>query len=187
MNLRTLIPAVAIATLVTGTCYADGPDSKANYFSNLYASLCMKNLNDLEALRTSLVGKGLPRFPPEQAGLFLRGNAGDAWPVPFDGTTGNFVVALFSDKSFCAVYARRATQADVERQFVQLVGTAPAPLVSEVKQDATANTGRNGKTHTISYTWSLPQAHRKMLFTLTTANSEDAQLQAMASAAMINE
>jgi hypothetical protein len=187
MNPRTIIPALVLTSLFTGICYAEGPDSKANYFASLYASLCMKNVNDVGALRTTLIGKGLPKFPPQQAALFLRGNEGDAWPVPFEGTMGNFVVALFSGKNFCAVYARRATQADVERQFIQLVGTAPAPLVAEVKQDTTADTGPNGKTHTISYTWSLPQANRKLLFTLTTANAEDAQIQAMASAATISE
>lgn len=187
MNLRILIPALVAATLLGGICHADGTGSKADYFTHLYANLCMKNLNDLEALRNSLIGKGLPKLPPQQAALFLHGNDGDAWPVPFEGTMGNFVVGLFSGKSLCVVFARRATQADVERQFVQLVETAPSPLVSEVKQDTFADTGPNGRIHTISYTWSLPQTHRKMLFTLTTANSADAQLQAMASAAIISE
>ena len=40
---------------------------------------------------------------------------------------------------------------------------------------------------TISYVWSLPQVTKKMMFTLTTAYSENAQIQVMASTAVIND
>ncbi|WP_407928102.1 NMCC_0638 family (lipo)protein [Collimonas humicola] len=50
-------------------------------------------------------------------------------------------------------------------------------------QSATAN----GKTHTISYVWSLPQVAKKMMFTLTTAYSENVQIQVMASTANISD
>jgi hypothetical protein len=188
MNMRTLILSIFAATAIFGNvCHAEDADSKANYFANLYVGLCMKNLNDLESLRANLARNNLPKLPPEKAALFLQNKEGDAWPVPFQGQLGNFVVTLLSGKNFCAVLARRASQTDVEHQFIQLVSKAPTPLISEVKLDEYSETALNGKTHTISYTWSLPQAHRKMLFTLTTAPSETAQLQAMASAAIISE
>jgi hypothetical protein len=188
VNIRIFTSATVLATLAFSfSAHAEETDGRTELFAKLYLNLCMKNINNLEALRTQLTTNKLPKFPPEQAKHFLDGKEGDAWPVPYQGELGNFVVALPARKNFCEVYVRRANQADVERLFIKLVAKAPAPLISEIKRDALAETAANGKTHTISYTWSLPQATRKMLFTLTTASAENAQLQVLASAAMITD
>lgn len=184
MKIRVYISASVLATLALScNSHAEEADGNSQFFTKLYVSLCMKNINDFEALRAQLVTNKLPKLPPEQAKHFLNGKEGDAWPVPYQGQMGNFVLAL--PVGLCGVYVRRANQADIERQFMKLVAKAPPPLIAEMNVDNWAETVVNGKTHTISYTWSLPQATRKMMFTLTTANSENAELQVFASAAIV--
>lgn len=169
--------------LASNNCFASDAENQANAFANIYASLCLKNLTNLEGLREKL--RVMPKLPPEKSALFLSGNVGDAWPVP--DKTGTFVLALPSNKNICMVYARRADTTKAEQMFVGLVGNSPAPLVSRLANDERAQTAANGPTHTISYEWSVPNAARKMLFTLTTANSDDAQLQVLGSAAIIGK
>ena len=186
--MKRVVPIAILGMLTFNiTGHTEGIDNKANAFANLYLKLCMKNINDFESLRTQLTNNKLSKFPPEQAALFLRGQQGDAWPIPHQGKLGNFVLVLPSDKRFCAIHARRADQTEVEQQFTRLVSKAPPPLVSELKKEEEVETSKNGRTHTISYAWSLPQANRKILFTLTTASSENASLQALGSTAIITE
>jgi hypothetical protein len=73
----------------------------------------------------------------------------------------------------------------VEKSFAALVATAPPPLVARQRSDELAQTSVNGQTHTIAYEWYVPGAQRGILFTLTTASSATAQIQAMGSAAII--
>lgn len=127
----------------------------------------------------------MPKLTPDNSAHFLSGSEGDAWPVP--DKTGTFVLALPRNKNICMVYARRADTTKAEQIFVGLVGNSQAPLVSRLAKDERAQTAANGSTHTISYEWSVPNAARKMLFTLTTANSDDAQLQVLGSAAIIGK
>lgn len=188
MNARTvIIAAVFVGALFSAPSRAEEGDPKAAFFAKLYASMCMKNLNNLEALRNHLTKNKLPKLPPEKAAIFLNGSDGDAWPVPNQGDLGNFVLALPAGKNLCIVFARRAGQMDAERLFLDMTSKAPAPLTGEKVIDKKADTAPNGETHTVSYTWSIPQAPRKMMFTLTTAASENAQIQAMASAAVVSE
>jgi hypothetical protein len=83
------------------------------------------------------------------------------------------------------VHGRRADPASAEKMFARLVASAPAPLVSKQVRNERAKTVANGPTHTLSYEWSVPNATRKMLFTLTTASSDTAQLQVLGSAAIV--
>lgn len=174
--MRTCIVALFLVVLATNSCFAGEAEDQADGFANIYGSLCLKNITNLDRLRETL--KDVPKLAPE----FLAGNQGDAWPV--SDKTGTFVLALPSNKNICAVYARRADAAKAEKLFVALVGNSPAPLVSRPIRDERAHTPANGPTHTISYEWALPNAARKMLFTITTATSDDAQLQVLGSAAM---
>jgi hypothetical protein len=186
MNIHSFISTSTLTALVlSSNSYAQEVEGNSQFFTKMYAGFCMKNINDFEALRTKLVNSKLPKFPPDQAKNFLHGKVGDAWPVPHQGQMGNFVLAL--PIGFCTLQVRRANQADIERQFIQLVGSAPAPLIAKKTVDNWNETGANGKTHTISYTWSSPKAMRKMQFTLTTASSENAELQVFASTAMVKE
>lgn len=167
--------------------HADEVDTNATRFVKLYAALCLKNINNLDALRNKLINEKLPRFQADQAALFLNGLVGDAWPISLQGTTGNFVLALPKGKQFCALFARRAHQSDVERRFIGIASSAPSPLISEKMIDKKSTTLPNGETHTISYSWSVPQAPRKLMLTLSTSVFENAQIQAMASAAGVRD
>ncbi|HEY1147973.1 MAG TPA: hypothetical protein VGF27_05330 [Pseudoduganella sp.] len=184
MNFRPYVLATLLVPAIAG---AADMDPKAEVFSSLFASLCMKNLHNLEGLRNQLATAQVPKLPAEKAAPFLNGGAGDAWPVPHQGDFGNFVLALPAGKNMCAIFARRARSADVEQMFNSMVSKAPPPLVNEKTIDGRASTVPNGETHTLSYNWFTPNSPRKMTFTLTTAASDSAQLQAMASAALTRE
>jgi len=139
------------------------------------------DLSDLDALRSKL--KDLPSLPAEKASFFLQGKSGSAWPVP--DKSGVFIVAIPDNQNFCAVYARRVSAEAAEQRFIRTTETAPAPLVSRKTGDERRQTPKNGPTRTVSYEWSVPQAPLRMLFTLTTATGEDADLQGLASAAIV--
>lgn len=83
MNVRIIFTLlVFVGTLFSVPSRAQGTDPKAEFFAKLYASMCMKNLHNLEALRSQLIKNNLPKLSPEKAALFLNGANGDAWPVP---------------------------------------------------------------------------------------------------------
>lgn len=178
-----LVTAVLMLGLMSSSCFADEGENQANAFANIYASLCMKNLSNLEALREKL--KPIPKLPTEKAAQFLAGNPGDAWPVP--DKHGTFVLALPSGKNICAVHARRASTEAAKKLFAGLVANAPSPLVAKQVRNEQEQTTANGQTQTVSCEWSVPNASRKMLFTLTTAASDTAQLQVLGSAAIVGQ
>ena len=143
----------------------------------------MKHLTNLEELRTKL--KDMPKLPPEKASHFCPTTTGDARPVP--NKYGTFVLAIPSNLKTCMVYALRADSVKTEKLFTDMVSNAPAPLISRLAKDENGQTSTNGPTHTVSYEWSVTNAALKMLFTLTTASSDTAQLQALASASIIKD
>jgi hypothetical protein len=173
--------AVVVLSLISNVSIASEGDDQAKSFAKIYASLCLKNLQYLEALREKLAP--LPKLPPEKAALFLTGRQGEAWPVP--DKHGTFVPTLLTGENFCAVHARRANTETAARLFTALVANAPSPITAKLVQDEQRHTAASGTVHTISYEWSVPNAPRKMLFTITTAPSESAGLQVLGSAALI--
>ncbi|WP_209589954.1 NMCC_0638 family (lipo)protein [Massilia sp. BHUDP2] len=173
--------AVFILAALPFTSNAGGPADQARSFAEIYTSLCMKHLTNLDALREKL--KQVPKLAPEQARHFLSGRSGDAWSVP--DKHGTFVLALPHQKNLCAVYARRADTRAAEKLFVERVGTAPAPLIGKRTADDHARTA-SGPTHTLAYEWGVPKAGKKMVFTLTTAASDTAQVQVLGTAAIAN-
>src|SRR6476661_6133759 len=88
-------------------------------------------------------------------------------------------------KNFCAVHVRRADTKAARKLFANLINNAPSPLVVMQVRDDQVQTTANGLTRAMSYEWSVPNAERTMLFTLTTAPSEAAQLQVLDSASII--
>lgn len=175
--------AIAILLITVGISHAGEAEDQANSFINIYAATCLKHITDLDSLRIKL--KSAPELPAEKAALFLAGHAGDAWPVP--NKHGLFVIAIPSDINMCMVYARRADTTIVESSFKKIVEKSPRQLDTKKLIDEHRDTDSNGPTHTVSYEWSVKNAPRKMLFTLTTANSTSAQLQVMGSAALTRE
>lgn len=170
-------------SLASTGCLASEREDQANAFTRIYASLCLKNLHSLEALREQL--KRIPALPPDMAAPFLTGKPGEAWHVP--DKHGTFVLALLSGKNFCAVFARRADTETVIKAFTAWVTHPPAPLTAKQVRNEQAHTRKNGTNHTVAYEWSVPDATKKMLFTLTTAASETAELQVLGSAAVIGQ
>lgn len=114
MRICTFISTSVLLTLALScNSYAQEADGNSQFFTQLYSGFCMKNINNFEALRSQLVAHKLSKLPPEQAKPFLNGKGGDVWPVPQQGQTGNFVLAL--PAGFCGVYVRQGNQADIER------------------------------------------------------------------------
>lgn len=178
-----LSAALLMITLGTSACFASEADDQANSFAKIYASLCLKNLPNLQALREKL--RPIPSLPPEKATLFLAGNPGDAWSVP--DKYGTFVLALPTGKNFCAVHVRRASTETAIKLFTGMVSNPPSPFTSTLVKNEQTQSPANGPVQTIAYEWSAPTVTRKMLFTLTTAPSESAQLQVLGSAAIIGQ
>jgi len=182
--MRKRVITLALSVLVSNfaTAASEG-ENQASSFANIYSSLCIKHLSNLDALRERL--KLLPKLPPEKASYFLAGNTGDVWPVP--DKYGTFVLALVPGKQICAVHGRRVDTEAAKRQFFKLVAVAPSPLVAKQVISEQAQTAANGPTETMAYEWSVPHAKHTMLFTLTTAPSETAQRQVLGSAAIISK
>jgi hypothetical protein len=174
------ISAVAALIAMVFTCGFANANPQADSFANIYSSICLKHLMNLDALRAKL--KDIPELPKEKANLFLQGMDGSAWPVP--DKHGVFVVALPTGKNMCSVFAHRVDAQAAEEKFVQLVKDAPAPLVSRLVDSKSGPKTRDGDTRTVSYSWGVPQAKRKMLFTLTTATGESANIQGLATASL---
>jgi hypothetical protein len=162
------------------------PDENTEGFLNLYVELCVRHFGDLEEFRARLLHDKVAKLSDEDAKLFLSGMTGDAWPVPYKGKMGNYVLALPAGKNLCLLHARRANAAAVERGFVDIVADAPAPMVAQRGRTRDELTESHIKTRTVSSVWAPPGAARKMEFMLTTTASDKAELQALGSVAMIN-
>ena len=173
------VAGAAIGLGVVSTCFASDADEQVKSFFNIYESICLKHLGNLEEARQKL--KPLPALPPEKAAHFLVGHAGTAWPVP--DKHGVFVLVIHEKKNFCAVYARRIQAEPVEKKFATTFSKVRAPLQSVLMDDERKTNASGVATRTMAYSWSAPNARRKMLFTLTTSTSEHAPLQGMLSAA----
>jgi hypothetical protein len=160
-------------------------DENAEGFLNLYVELCVRHFGDLEDFRARLLRDKVTRLSDEDAKLFLSGMTGDAWPVPYKGKMGNYVLALPAGKNLCLLHARRVNAAAVERGFVDIVADAPAPMVAQRGRNREELTESHIKTRTVSTVWAPPGAARRMEFMLTTTASNKAELQALGSVAMI--
>jgi hypothetical protein len=161
-------------------------DENTEGFLNLYVELCVRHFGDLEDFRARLLQDKVPKLPDADAKLFLSGMAGDAWPVPYKGKMGNYVLALPTGKNLCLLHAHRANAAAVERGFVDIVADAPAPMVAKRGPIRDELSPDKIRTRTVSSIWAPPGARRKMEFMLTTTASSKAELQALGSVAMIN-
>jgi hypothetical protein len=161
-------------------------DENTEGFLNLYVELCVRHFGDLEDFRARLLHDKVTKLSDEDAKLFLSGMTGDAWPVPYKGKMGNYVLALPAGKNLCLLHARRANAAAVERGFVDIVADAPAPMVAQRGPTRDELTASHIKTRTVSSVWAPPGAARRMEFMLTTTASKEAALQALGSVAMIS-
>jgi hypothetical protein len=177
--MRRRIAAVAIA-LASLPAHAAGPDDDGVGFMGMYVSLCMKHFADLDAFHAKLLHDQVPKLPPDGARLFTGKVDGDAWPVPYKGQMGNFVLSIGAKNNVCIVHARRTNAAEAQRRFIAMVKDAPEGLVARRGKPAV-----DGKTRTVVYTWAKPGARRKIQFTLSTTASSKAPLQAVGTVATV--
>lgn len=161
--------------------FAQDGDAAA-FFVKLYAEKCMKHYAKPEALKAEFEAAKTPELPADAAGFFLGGSPGKAWPQRGPGE-GRFVVSL-RDDGVCAVFAQYADDVSVEQRFKDLASTSPAPLTATREKDE-HGMAATGPIHTLSYVWSRPGDSTRLEFTLTTAVSPDAPVQAMATLARV--
>jgi hypothetical protein len=172
--------AAALIAIAAANAAAAGPDDDGVGFMGMYVSLCMQHFTDLDAFHAKLLRDQVPKLPPDGAQLFTGKAGGDAWPVPYKGQMGNFVLSIAARKNLCMVHARRTNTVEVERRFIAMVKEAPKGLVARHGKPTV-----NGRTRTIVYTWAKPGARRKIQFVLTTASSPRAQLAAIGTVATV--
>lgn len=181
MSRRAL--ALLMLGLMSHACFAGAGEDQAKSFANLYASLCLRNVANLDALREKQ--KSAPKLAPDKAATFLAGKPGDAWAL--DDKQGSFVLVLPGGRNLCAVHGRKANVEEATKLFKGLVANAPAPALARQVRNEQGQSAANGKTQTISYEWSDPKSTRKMLFTLTTAASSAAQVQVIGEAEFVSQ
>ena len=182
MRLRSLPVGLALL-LAAAPCLAQNDDAAA-FFIKLYTEKCMKHYAKPEALRAEFEAAKTPELPADTAGFFLGGSPGKAWPQRGPGE-GRFVVSL-RDDGVCTVFAQYADDVGVEQRFKTLASTSPAPLAATAGKEE-HSMAPTGPIHTLSYAWSRPGDDSELLFTLTTAVSPDAPVQAMASLARVKK
>ncbi|PSL12512.1 hypothetical protein CLV44_11741 [Marinobacterium halophilum] len=181
---RLLICLLPLLISVSGTAQAD---ERATFLQKVYLSFCVKHFNDYAALRAGLAEQQLPKLPPQQSQHFLQGREGDAWPVPYQGEFGQYVLVLPEGDNFCAVMARRSAPMATRQWFEQMVAQAPTPLQATRLGEKQVKTPLNGEARTESWQWATEHAPRRLLLTLTTADDPEAAIQAMVSLALATQ
>lgn len=155
------------------------PEKQADAFSRIYATFCLKHINELEQLRQRMTTA--PQIPKEKAVKFLQGYEGEAWVVPEQ--SGQFVIALPKEQNLCFVYGFRAGQESLEKRFVAMANVVSGSMtVKKVKDDKKKM--HFGMLHTTSYEWTIPGSPKKATLILSTTDADDAPMQAYASASM---
>ncbi|MEO5352474.1 MAG: hypothetical protein H7835_04605 [Magnetococcus sp. XQGC-1] len=185
-NILVLFVLVMSLAVYSPTGLSGEFDDRTEFFFKLHM-LCMRHLDNLQALQDQLDSQKLPKLPPEKAAFFLSRKPGNAWPVPYQKMLGNFALALPTSKNICLLYARRINDADVQRRFVKMAENPPKPLTAEKIVDEITNTVINGEVHSVFYEWSFPNAQRKIVLFLSTASSEKAEIQVSLSTAIVHD
>ncbi len=155
-------------------------DPASDAFMNIYATICMKHINNIPELEKKL--ELIPKLPSDKAAPFLQGKEGSAWPVP--DNRGLFVVAIPKSTNMCAVFARRLDTVDAKKSFTDIVSVAPTPMKALKKDEVNQTDVKNGERQTLAYTWSIADHPRKIIFMLTTATADTADLQGMATVSL---
>lgn len=178
-----LIPTVANSEDKAVVMSSNEGAKQAKIFQEIYTATCMEYVFKLDELRDNL--KNEPKFPSEEASQLLpNGTAGSAWPVPAE--TGNYILAIPDDISLCAIYAKDLDTKLTNQQFIDIYSNPPAPFIA-MQMSNTTEQRENGVNTNLSYSWSAPDAPRKMLFMLTTDDSGNTKAKAMYTASIMSE
>lgn len=155
------------------------PEKQADAFSRIYATFCLKHINELEKLRQSMATA--PKLPKDKAVGFLQGYDGEAWVVP--EPSGQYVIALPKEQNLCFVYGFRAGQEPLEKRFTAIANAASGSMTVKKARDDKKRMPF-GMIHTLSFEWTLASSPRKTILKLSTTDSDNAPMQAYASAAL---
>lgn len=161
------------------------PDSKltqAEAFTRIYATFCLKHINELEKLRQRMALA--PQLPKDKARSFLQGYAGEAWLVP--ESSGQYVVAIPKDQNTCYAYAYRAPKQKVEELFAS-IASAPSDTFNIKRGKSETKSMSYGQLDTLNYEWRLSGSDRKTILRLTTTSSSEAPVQAYAVATLLDK
>lgn len=162
--------------LASSTCFAESPEVQAQEFQEIFVNFCVKNIENLDDLKSSL--KNSSALPPEQAKKFLGLRAGNSWAMPSE--QGLFVLSIPETQDVCHVTARRADPKIAESLFVKFVSSAP-PLYSAKKMvDFNTELDGAGNMHSVGYAWVSQNSTKKIIFTLTVSEHEVTDIQAVA-------
>lgn len=164
-------------------CLAEDGKAQARTFDDIYRSLCLKNINNLNKLKEQLALS--PQMSPEQTRQILRGAKGFAWRIPSD--EGAFILSLQDKPPTCTVMAHHADAKTLEELFLKLVNAPIAPLESKKISSREDKTKANGTAHTLTYEWQAKQGKHKLVFVLSTSSYEKADLQAFGSISLVTE
>ncbi|HEX4025955.1 MAG TPA: hypothetical protein VHX52_14830 [Steroidobacteraceae bacterium] len=157
---RRPLALIAIALLATAADWvgsvsaASGFDPRAITFVNLFRDTCMNHFARPQALRADLDEQGFQAVPAANASFFLGGIAGRTWVIARAG--GRFVVAS-RDDGVCTVFARQATEADVQLFFKALVKSTASPALPTMQNPDKILKTPSGFVNYISYALYLIQ------------------------------
>lgn len=186
--MKKCLAAIASIMLITGSYAEESAEQsveQAQFFFKNYLTVCAKNVTNFDSLRVKL--KNLPKLPAHKAKHFDLGSDADAFPIPTaKENLGHFVVSVAKDKNVCGVFGRRGDAEVARKSFIRFFQAAPKPLLSKLQQD-TVEQVQDYEVKHIAYVWGVEGAERKMLFMLSTSNSNKAPMQLLATAAIMKE
>lgn len=177
-----LLCALSLSWACTSS-YAEDGLLQAKAFDNLYTNVCLKNINNLAALKEQL--KSAPPMPEQETRKLLRGAKGTAWVVPEE--SGGFILAVHDSRRVCTVLAHHANAKAVEQAFLGLVNKPIPPLEAKKISAKVDKTSKNGDAKTTTYEWQAPKAKRKLVFVLSTTTLATAEIQAYGSISIVDD
>lgn len=161
----------------------DAPAVQPARFVNLFHDACMVYMGQDQALDAILERNGFRILPMGPATAYLQGGTGLAWAAP--KSLGDLVVAV-RDDGICAVFARRASEAQVREAFDGLVRAAASPVLPVMREPDRVLDSPTGPMNFASYLQGRPSGTAAIQFTLATTTSAAAPDQAIATLSLVD-
>lgn len=169
------IMAIPLA-LASSTCFAESAELQAQELQGIFENFCVKYIDDLDGLKSSL--DGASTLPPQQAEKYLGLSAGSSWVMPSE--QGFFVLSIPEGQEACHVTARRVDPKMAESLFVNFAASAPALYSARKVADFDGDLGDAGSMHTIVYAWIQNDSIKKIMLGLTVGERDVLDIQAVA-------
>lgn len=169
------IMAIPLA-LASSTCFAENAELQAQELQRIFENFCVKYIDDLDGLKSSL--DGASTLPTEQAEKYLGLSAGSSWVMPSE--QGFFVLSIPEGQEACHVTAQRVDPKVAESLFVKFAAAAPALYSSRKVVDFDVDLGEAGSMHSMVYAWIPKDSIKKVMLGLTVGEHEVSGIQAVA-------